>query len=184
VEDVFPGPPTAQLVNVEKALGFPAILRGYGVIRGYEPLLGYDRGLPTARLWRGHPAYRGEAWTDDRTLVPVAWSPNVIVYQAEPGQVIHLNVNPGSWWQVNGRAAFPEWRCAEWRRDFTVRADSNGKLELRIAPKGRATGVALHWAGAVLLVGALAFIRRDRVRADRAGSPAARGRAAEDGLAG
>ena len=52
-EDLFPGPPTADIVQVSSALGFPAALRGYGVIHGFEPLMGYDRTAPTARLWRG-----------------------------------------------------------------------------------------------------------------------------------
>jgi hypothetical protein len=153
-ETLFPGPATPRLVNVEGGLGYPAILRGYGVIRGYQPLLGYDRNTPTARLWRGDPRYRGEAWTDAGPLLPEFWSPNRVVYRARPGETIELNQNPGSWWLVNGRAAFPRWRSAESQRPFVARADAQGRLELRIAPKGLVLGYGLHLAGLVLVGGA------------------------------
>ncbi|SIO21503.1 hypothetical protein SAMN05444166_3036 [Singulisphaera sp. GP187] len=162
VESLFPGPPTATLVNVENGLGFAAVLRGYGIVRGYQPLLGYDRNLPTARLWQGHTRYRGEAWTnDDAPLTTEFWSPNRIVYRTRPGQVVEINQNPGSWWRINGAFAFPNQKCAEWTKPFVARADSQGRLELRIAPKGLALGWGLHAFGiAVVLSAALACRRR------------------------
>jgi hypothetical protein len=158
-EDLFPGPPTAELVNVETAPSYPALLRGYGVIRAHEPMLGYNRTLPTARLWRGHPRYRGEFWIEGGSVRVESWSPNRIVLQAEPGQEVHVNQNPGSWWRINGRLAFPEWRCAEWEKPFAARADSRGRLVLEIEPKGRALGLGLHALGAVLVLGALGASR-------------------------
>ena len=49
----FPGPPVAEIVNVGDGLGYPCVLRGYGVIRGYEPMLGYRRDAPTLRKAAG-----------------------------------------------------------------------------------------------------------------------------------
>jgi hypothetical protein len=154
---LFPGPATEEVVNVEYGLGFPCIARGYGVIRAHEPLLGYDRGLPTARLWKGHPDYRGEAWTEDGTLIPESWSPHRIVYIARPGEIIHINQNPGSWWLINGDLPFAAERCAEWTKPFVARADARGRLELRIAPRGLRFGLALHVAGIVLLAASVAW---------------------------
>ena len=99
-EDRFPGPPTTDIVQVEYALGFPSVLRGYGVVRGYEPLIGYDRWVPTARLWRGHPAYVGESWTAPGPVEPVAWSPNRILFQVGPARGGHASTRTrarGGW---------------------------------------------------------------------------------------
>ena len=111
--DSFPGPPVADIVNVRDGLGYPCTLRGYGVIRGYEPMLSYRRDAPTLRLAREDAGYRGESWTAAGEIHPAFWSPNRIVFQVEPGQEVWINQNPGSWWRVNGRRAFPGSRCAE-----------------------------------------------------------------------
>ena len=111
VRTSFPGPPVPDIVNVRDGLGYPCAMRGYGVIRGYEPMLSYYRDAPTLRLAREDPGYRGEAWTESGTVQPVSWSPNRLVFQVEPGQDVHINQNPGSWWWANGRPAFPDRRC-------------------------------------------------------------------------
>lgn len=150
--DLFPGPPIPEIVNVRDGLGYPCAMRGYGVIRGYEPMLSYYRDAPTLRLAREDPGYRGEAWTENGSVRPVFWSPNRLVFQVEPGQAVHINQNPGSWWWANGRPAFPGRRCAELRVPFTVTADAQGRLVLEIRPRGLALGLGLHVLGAILLV--------------------------------
>src|SRR5271157_1929512 len=150
--DLFPGPPVPEIVNVRVGLGYPCAMRGYGVIRGYEPMLSYYRDAPTLRLAREDPGYRGEAWSENGSVRPVFWSPNRLVFQVEPGQVVHINQNPGSWWWANGRPAFPGGRCAELRVPFTVAADGQGRLVLEIRPRGLAFGLGLHFLGAMLLV--------------------------------
>ena len=146
-ESLFPGPPTGAVVQVVDGPGFAAVQRGYGVIRLQEPLLGYDLSAPTARLWRGLPEYIGEYWTEAGPVEPLSWSPNRVVFQVEPRQAIFINQNPGSWWLVNGRPAFPDWRCVEKEREFAVRADTRGRLELQIRPQGLDLGLALHAVG-------------------------------------
>jgi hypothetical protein len=160
-ESRFPGAKTPAVVQVPDGLGFAAVQRGYGVIHLQEPLLGYDWGAPTARLWRGHPQYIGEFWTADGPVVPQFWSPNRIVVQTQPGQAVSVNQNPGSWWLVNGRRVFSDWRCAETEREFTVRADAAGRLELQIRPRGLELGLALHVAGFAIvgLVGVGIWLR-------------------------
>jgi hypothetical protein len=161
--ELFPGPPVPEIVNVGDGMGYPCAMRGYGVIRGYEPMLSYYRNAPTLRLAREDPRYRGEAWTESGTVRPVFWSPNRLVFQVEPSQAVHVNQNPSSWWWVNGRPAFPGLRCAELTVPFVVTADIRGRLELQIHPRGLAFGVGLHILGAVFV--ALAWTLRSRPRA-------------------
>ena len=151
-ESVFPGASTGSLVQVCAGSGFAAIQRGYGVIRLQEPLLGYDFAAPTARRFRELPNYVGEFWTYAGPVRPISWSPNRILFQVEPGQTVFINQNPGSWWLVNGRQAFPYSRCAETENEFAVNADAKGRLELQIHPRGLELGLALHVTGLALFV--------------------------------
>jgi hypothetical protein len=155
--EFFPGPPVVEIVNVRSGLGYPCVLRGYGVIQGYEPMLSYYRDAPTLRRAREDPDYRGESWTESGVVRPVSWSPNRILFQVEPGQEVLVNQNPGSWWWVNGRPAFPDRRCAELKLPFAARADGTGRLELRIYPRGLELGIALHLAGIALLAVSIRF---------------------------
>jgi hypothetical protein len=159
--EMFPGPPVPDIVNVLEGMGYPSAMRGYGLIRGHEPMLSYYRNAPTLRRAREDPDYRGEAWTENGTIRPVFWSPNRLVFQVEPGQTVHINQNPGSWWWVNGRPAFPGRRCAELMVPFTVVADAQGRVVLEIHPRGLAFGIGLHFAGASLV--ALAWLCRSRL---------------------
>lgn len=162
----FPQPPTPHFANIERwpmreqledgrhaqLLSFPATLNGYGVIRTHEALLGYDRNLPTARRWIGHPDYRGEACTSEgETVHPIRWSPNLIVFRTTPGRSLELNINPGSWWLVNGKRQHPDYRCAEWQRPFLVTADEQGWVRLEIAPPGMMPAAILTAIGAIIL---------------------------------
>lgn len=151
----FPGPPVPTIVNVRDGLGYPCVMRGYGVIRGYEPMVGgYRRDAPTLRRAREDPDYQGEAWTDRSTVEPTFWSPNHIIFQVGPRQEVWINQNPGSWWWINGRPLFADRRCAEPLLPFVARADESGRLDLRIHPRGLNLGIGLHAAGIVLLAAA------------------------------
>jgi hypothetical protein len=157
---LFPGPPVPEIVNVGDGMGYPCAMRGYGVIRGYEPMLSYYRNAPTLRMAREDPGYRGEAWTEDETVQPVFWSPNRLVFQVQPGEEVHINQNPGSWWWVNGRQTFPALRCAELTAPFDVSADESGRIVLQIQPRGLGFGVGLHVVGISLVT--LALVLRPR----------------------
>jgi hypothetical protein len=161
-EDRFPGPelPSGEVEQIAEWPGFPAILRGYGVIYGFEPLMGYDRRARTARTFRGGPDYVGEHWTAKGPARVASWSPNRIVLEVEPHEVVYINQNPGSWWWANGRPAFEGMRCAEKERTFAVVADDRGRVVLEIRPRGLAFGLALHLLGAVLAVGTWLALRR------------------------
>ncbi|MHB1557762.1 MAG: hypothetical protein ACYC61_09800 [Isosphaeraceae bacterium] len=153
-EKWFPGPPVATIVNVGDGMGYPCVMRGYGVIRGYEPMLSYSRTAPTLRKARGERGYCGEAWTAEGEVAPVLWSPNRLVFQVRPGQEVFINQNPGSWWRVNGRRAFADRLCAEPLLPFAARADNSGRLQLTIDPPGLRVGLLLHVVGAVLIAAA------------------------------
>ena len=73
---------------------------------------------------------------------------------------MHINQNPGSWWLVNGRRAFPELRCADLTAPFAVPADAEGRLELRIRPPGLGLAVWLHVGGLALALASWAATRR------------------------
>jgi hypothetical protein len=157
----YPGPPVREIINVGDGLGFPCVTRGYGLIRGYEPMLSYYRNAPTLRRAREDADYHGEAWTDDgRTVAPVFWSPNRLVFQVNPGEFVTINENPGSWWWANGRQAFPGKRCAELLVPFRVPADERGRLVLDIYPRGLNFGFALQALGACLI--GLTWLARSR----------------------
>jgi hypothetical protein len=179
--ELFPGPPVPDIVNVRDGLGFPCAMRGYGVVRGYEPMLSYYRNAPTLRRAREDPDYRGEAWDENETIQPTFWSPNRLVFQVKPGQTVHVNQNPSSWWWLNGRPAFPGHRCAEIAEPFTSTADASGRVVLEIHPRGLAFGLGLHVAAAIFLVLTWAQSRRaggwPRKRQTRAG----RSSSADDG---
>jgi hypothetical protein len=155
----FPGPPVTPIVQVGEGGMFPAILRGYGLIPGLQPLLGYDQRATTARTSRGGPGYVGEFWTDDGPVQPFSWSPNRIEFRAKPGQTVFVNQNPGSWWLANGRPAFVGLRCAETLATLSAKADEQGRLALQIRPRGRGLGLALHLIGVALTGSALVFAR-------------------------
>jgi hypothetical protein len=151
---LFPGPAVPHIANVREGLGFASVLRGYGVIRGYEPMLSYRRDAPTLRRAREDPDYRGEAWTARGEVQPVFWSPNRLIFQVAPRQEVSINQNPGSWWWVNGQPGFAGYRCAEPMVPFVARADDAGRLELQIHPRGLGLGMALHLVGIALFAAA------------------------------
>jgi hypothetical protein len=167
---MFPGPTVPDIVNVRQGLGFPCLLRGYGIIEGYEPMLsGYRRDAPSLRRARDDPGYRGEAWTASGTVQPTFWSPNRIEFHVAPGEAVEVNQNPGSWWWVNGKQAFPGTRCAEALRPFIATADDGGQVVLEIRPRGLSLGLILHLVGAVLVVtSGMACRYRARLTEDRA----------------
>ena len=164
-----PGPPVEPIVNLRRCedglviQNYEAIRRGYGVVQAYCPLLGYDRhGRKTARLWRGHPDYRGEFVSEGRPVAPASWGPNRIAFRLGPGQEVELNQNPSSYWLGNGRRLFPDAKVAELQGRFVARADGRGILVLEARPPDGALALAggLTAAGVALAAAGIATGRR------------------------
>lgn len=149
-----PGPPVRNIVQIGDGPEAIPVERGYGVIRAHETQLGYDRDRPTARRARGEPGYRGEAWTEAGPIEPELWSPNLLVFCAQPGQRVEVNQNPGSWWLVNGQPDYASMRCAETSGTLSGLADSSGRLVLRIAPPWLAWGWACQGIGLLMIAAA------------------------------
>jgi hypothetical protein len=156
IHEPAPPLPRGQIVNLEQRSfhrypqDYWALRAGYGVIRGYEPLLDYDRGRKTARLWRGHPDYVGESWSEGVEVAPTLWTPNRIEFDVGPGQEVELNVNPGSWWWVNGVRPFADRRCVEVRERFLARADDRGRLVVEARPPNLRVAALASLVGLVL----------------------------------
>jgi hypothetical protein len=164
--------PNVDLEQRETGPGFLAVRAHYGVIHGFEPLMGYNRAAPTARLWVGHPEYRGGSWVEPGHFGGITfWSPNRLEFSASRGATVGINQNPGSYWVVNGRRLHPDWRCAEMLQPFEVQADPKGRVVAEIRPPGLTLGLWLHAIGLGIVAGGMVWAWRRSVRtADAGGS--------------
>ena len=64
------------------------------------------------RLHTGSPGYAGDfALTKDLTLD--SWTPNRLLLHGRPGAKVAINVNPSSYWLLNGQRLFPSYRQIE-----------------------------------------------------------------------
>jgi hypothetical protein len=125
---------------------------GYGVIYGYEPLLGVSGPAISARVWLGHADYRGEYWSNAGPVRLVDWTPNRIRLEAPAGADVYVNQNPGSYWVANGRRVFAHLRSVDRHETFQVRGDAAGQVELWVWPSGWMSGVVLTAVGVVALL--------------------------------
>jgi hypothetical protein len=122
---------------------YPAFRAHIGVAGGYDPLFGY---LPrsTARLYTGHPDYRGEYVVDGKAVAPVYWSPNHIRFSAlPPGRHLHVNLNFGRGWYLNGNPILTKMRTFEFNHRFKFHIPDSGIIDLSYRPPGL-------WEGCVI----------------------------------
>jgi hypothetical protein len=96
------------------------------------PLLGWRDHYPK-RDHLGTPGYRGD-FTGTRPLQIESWTPNRIVLNASPGDTLTINVNPSSYWLMNGRRLFPTDRAMEPEKPFTLVVPPSGRVELAARP--------------------------------------------------
>lgn len=135
-----------------------------GIVEGYEPLFGY---LParSARLYVGHPDYRGEFTVDGARVEPSHWSPNRLVVEGlPPGRTLTINRNPGRGWSQDGTPLFEDLRVFELERAFVVTIPPSGRVDLRYVPPGLARGAWLSIGCAAALV-AWWLVERRRAQA-------------------
>jgi hypothetical protein len=135
-------------------------------------LLGYREHLPK-RDHIGTPGYRGD-FVGTKPLVMQRWSPNRIVLTASPGDTLTFNVNPSSYWIMNGQRLFPTYRAMEPDKPFRVVVPASGQIELLARPP--------HWVallfvqGLFALLAVLLFRRAAGAQAKRVEEPAAASR--------
>lgn len=107
---------------------YQAMLQNYGEIRGVEPILGYDVNRPTQRCGINH----GCTFVSSNATVTY-WSPNRIHIRRQGTGPIYLNMNPSSYWTVNGQRIFRHFRVVEPNELFVV-DDPSESIVLAIRP--------------------------------------------------
>lgn len=118
----YPGPLT-HTSNM-----FFAMRNGYGEIRSYEPVIDYNFFRPTHRcgINEGCPLSTGGAVT--------TWSPNVIIVQGQPGDVVHVNSNDSTGWLLNDRKMNTTTKVFDNTKDISATLPSDGRITLRYSP--------------------------------------------------
>lgn len=120
------------------------------------PLLGWKENLPK-REHLGTPGYRGDFFGTQPVKV-VSWSPNRVVLTGVPGDTLTINVNPSSYWLMNGQRLFPSYRPMEPNLPFRVVVPPSGRVELVARPPNLGwllliqasfllAAAALYWRG-------------------------------------
>jgi hypothetical protein len=124
------------------------------------PLLGWRDHYPL-RNHLGSPGYRGD-FVGQKPVEVVRWTPNWIVLTGSPGDSLTINVNPSSYWLMNGARLFPTYRAMEPEKPFTLVVPQSGRVELRARPPHLA--ILLLLQGCFALAAFLLF-RRSRLTA-------------------
>lgn len=135
---------------------YQSLLRGWTYMPGYEPAVSdllYSKNPATLPL-KGvnDPDYKGAFYTDQGPVEPRFWSPNRIEFEGVTG-ALHLNMNLGSYWQVNGRDLYSDLRVSEVEEAFVVQPDSRGRVVLQVVPKGLELALLLSGVSCLVAVG-------------------------------
>jgi hypothetical protein len=123
-------------------------------------VLGYGHHYP-ARQHVGDAGYGG----DFPGAKAIEWSPNHIVFEATPGATLLLNMNPSSYWLLDGAPLFPGLREFDIAAPFTLVVPPSGRVDLRAAPPGVGRALAIQSLFAVTAAGlwlVLAALERRR----------------------
>jgi hypothetical protein len=94
---------------------FFTIKNNYGEIWGYEPMLGYNRDRPTNRCGIN----KGCSFVSPNAKV-ISWSPNKIVLERIGNGSIEVNMNPSSYWVINGKRMEDIKRVIEPTKDMII----------------------------------------------------------------
>jgi len=148
-------PPAA--VHVAENEFWPAFRRNEDALGVELSLLRYEN--RTARRARGDPGYAGE-FVGRRPVTVERWSPNAIRLTTGPGDVVTANINPGSYWLVQGARTHAAHRPVEPVWPFQVRADGEGGVDLRVRPPYLGILLALQGLFAAATVVVLAILGR------------------------
>jgi hypothetical protein len=139
---------------------WPALRATRTFLNADEPVLGYVNPA-LAIIPVTDPAYRGEFYGSTVVRL-VSWTPNRIALDGSPGDVVRLNINPGSYWQLNDRPLFPHDRAMEVHKPFEVTVPASGHIVLTIIPAGlRALVMAQAACALMTMTLAIGFVRLD-----------------------
>jgi hypothetical protein len=122
------------------------------------PLLGWHDHSPK-RDHLGTPTYRGD-FVGAQPVRVETWTPNRVVLAGAPGDTLTINVNPSSYWLVNGERLFPTYRVMEPAKPFRVAVPPGGRIELLARPPHLALLIALQAAFALMAALLFRFTRR------------------------
>jgi hypothetical protein len=125
-------------------------------------LLGYHEHFPK-RDHIGTPGYRGD-FVGTKPLEMERWTPNRIVLTASPGDTLTLNINPSSYWIMNGQRLFLTYRAMEPDKPFRVVVPPSGQIELLARPP--------HFGALLLVQGLFALLAVRLLRRAAAGDMA------------
>ncbi len=109
---------------------FIAAQRNYGEVRGYEPIIGRD---VYSRETRICGINNGCTLVSKNARISY-WSPNKVVIERLAVGDITLNVNPGSYWLVNGERQSKGFRPVEPNTIFKLQGDGVREYILTISP--------------------------------------------------
>jgi hypothetical protein len=126
------------------------------------PLLGWRDHYPQ-RNHLASPGYRGD-FVGRRPVEVVRWTPNRVELVASPSDTLTINVNPSSYWLMNGERLFPTYRAMEPDKPFTLVVPPSGRVELTARPPHLA--ILLLLQGCFALAAFLLF-RRFRLAGSR-----------------
>jgi hypothetical protein len=100
-----------------------------GEVRGYEAIIDYNYYRPTNRCGIN----KGCNFVITNNAKIDYWSPNkIIILRNKPGE-IKLNINPGSYWLVNGKRIWDKDKVVVLTKDFTLN-DNLERYEIIISP--------------------------------------------------
>jgi putative Mn2+ efflux pump MntP len=99
-------------------------------LKGYEPILGDVPHLPTKRCSTSPSCPL--VLTNNAQVV--SWTPNKIILRRTGDGKILLDINPGSYWLINGTRAFANYRITELDKDFIIEDQSN-LIVCQISPR-------------------------------------------------
>lgn len=100
-----------------------------GEVRGYEAIVDYNYYRPTNRCGIN----KGCNFVTTNNAKIDYWSPNkIIISRTQPGE-IKLNINPGSYWLVNGRRIWAKDKVVVLTKDFSLNNNLE-RYEIIISP--------------------------------------------------
>ena len=97
-----------------------------------------------------------------------SWSPNRIVLEGRPGDLVTANANPGNYWVVNGERRFPQLRPTEPTGRFRFVLPPSGKMELVVRPPHVVIFLAVQGVSALVAAVLLWWLLRTARRGSRA----------------